>query len=162
QETAYALGKTRSRTAVPALVNALNDRRPGVRGAAAVALGQIGDESSVIPLAEVLVRRARRSGLLNRLRRARANENEFVLRAAAVALGQIGSRAAVPALIGILMDVDADSDVRREAARSLGTIGDTAAVTALRSVLTASDPYLSQIAHESLLKIAPVEATRPM
>lgn len=163
QEAAYALGQTGSRVAVSALVAALErDRRESVRGAAAVALGLIGDESAVIPLAGRLSARRRSSGLFSRITRGQTAENEFVRRAAARSLGQIGSRAAVPALIDTLQDARAEDDVKREAARSLGLIGDAAAVPALRSALAARDPYLSRIAYEALLKIAPAEASRPL
>jgi HEAT repeat protein len=43
--------------------------------------------------------------------------------------------------------------VKREAARSLGLIGDPIAVPALRTASIASDPYLSQVANESLRKL---------
>jgi HEAT repeat protein len=163
REAAYALGETRSRTAVSGLVALLaGDKEPGVRGAAAVALGLIGDESAVVPLTQALGRRLPASGLLNRIRRRKTEENEFVRRAAARSLGQIRNRAAVPALIAALADERAGDDVRREAARSLGLIGDPAAISALRGALTSRDPYLSHIAYEALLKIAPSEASRPI
>ncbi len=163
REAAYALGETHSRTAVPALVALLaGDKEAGVRGAAAVALGLISDEVAVVALTQALTRRVPASGLLSRLRRRKTEENEFVRRAAARSLGQIRSRAAVPALIAALTDERAGDDVRREAARALGLIGDPAAVSALRGVLTSSDPYLSRIAYEALLKIVPAEATRPI
>ena len=159
QETAYALGETRSRTAVSMLVMLLDkEKKDGVRGAAVVALGQIGDEGAVIPLAQLLGRRVPASGIINRVRRSKRDENEFVRRAAARSLGQIRSRAAVPALSAIVTDDHAPDDVRREAANSLGLIGDPAAVPALRAVLTARDPYLTHIASEALLKIAQIEA----
>lgn len=162
REAAYALGETRSRGAVAALIPVLaNDKEPGVRGAAAVALGLIGDEAAVVPLTQTLSHHLRASGLMNRIRRRNTVENEFVRRAAARSLGQIGSRAAVPALITALADERAGDDVRREAARSLGLIGDPSAITALRAALTAHDPYLARIAYEALRKIAPAEATRP-
>jgi HEAT repeat protein len=163
QETAYALGETRSRMAVQPLVVALErDKRESVRGAAAVALGNIGDEAAVIPLVGRLSARIRSSGLFSRITRGQRAENEFVRRAAARSLGQIRSRAALPALIETLSDARAEDDVRRESARSLGLIGDAAAVPALRTALAARDPYLSRIAYESLLKIAPGEANRPL
>lgn len=156
QETAYALGETRSRTATPALIALLEkEKQDGVRGAAVVTLGQIGDEAAVITLAELLGRRVAASGILNRVRRSKRDENEFVRRAAARSLGQIRSRAAVPALIAVVTDERAPDDVRREAANSLGLIGDPAAIPALRALLTARDPYLSRIASEAILKIAP-------
>ncbi|MBA2733188.1 MAG: HEAT repeat domain-containing protein [Acidobacteria bacterium] len=162
QETAYALGETHSRTAVSSLIRVLGkEKKDGVRGAAVVALGQIGDEMAVIPLAELLGRRVAASGIINRVRRSKRDENEFVRRAAARSLGQIRSRAAVPALSAIVIDERAPDDVRREAANSLGLIGDPAAIPALRAVLSARDPYLSRIASEALLKIAPIAVLPP-
>lgn len=162
QETAYALGETRNRTAVSALITILErDKKDSVRGAAAVALGLIGDDAAVAPLAQLLGRRIPASGFINRVRRSKKDENEFVRRAAARALGQIRSRAAVPALAAVLLDERAPDDVRREAAASLGLISDSTAVPSLRAALTARDPYLSRIVYESLIKIAPTEATQP-
>jgi HEAT repeat protein len=162
QETAYALGETHSRTAVFSLVVILGKEKiDGVRGAAVVALGQIGDEMAVIPLAELLGRRVAASGIINRVRRSKRDENEFVRRAAAHSLGQIRNRAAVPALSALVIDERAPDDVRREAANSLGLIGDPSAIPALRAVLSARDPYLSRIASEALLKIAQIEVLPP-
>ena len=153
-ETAYALGKTRSKSAVSALVERLfHDKKDGVRGAAAVALGQIADDAAVVPLAHVLQPQFAVPGLKNSGQR-KSKENAFVLRAAARSLGQIGSRAAVPALIAALEDEEVSDDVRREAATALGWIRDPAAVSALRSALMARDPYLSLAADEALRKIA--------
>ncbi|HEY0083733.1 MAG TPA: HEAT repeat domain-containing protein, partial [Pyrinomonadaceae bacterium] len=113
RETAYALGETRSRTAVEALAVALaRDREAGVRGAAAVALGQIGDEAATPVLTEAIGRRIARSGFLNRITFRRTEENEFVRRSSAVALGQMKSRAAVPVLISALASERAGDDVR--------------------------------------------------
>lgn len=157
REAAYALGQTRSRTAVETLATTLaRDKEAGVRGAAAVALGQIGDEAAVPILTEAIGRRIARSGFLNRITFRRTEENEFVRRSAAVALGQIKSRAAVPALISALANERAGDDVRREAARALGLIGDPSAIPTLqRAVLTARDPYLSGIASEALRRLEP-------
>jgi HEAT repeat protein len=151
REAAYALGQTRSRTALEALATALaRDREAGVRGAAAVALGQIGDEAATPVLTEAIGRRIPRSGFLNRITFRRTEENEFVRRSAAIALGLMKSRAAVPALIAALANERAGDDVRREAARALGLIGDPAAIPALRAALATRDPYLSEIASEAL------------
>ncbi|HYO99826.1 MAG TPA: HEAT repeat domain-containing protein [Pyrinomonadaceae bacterium] len=156
RETAYALVQTRSRTAVEALATALaRDKEAGVRGAAAVALGQIGDEAATPVLTEAIGRRIARTGFLNRITFRRTEENEFVRRSAAVALGQIKSRAAVPALIAALANERAGDDVRREAARALGLIGDPAAIPTLRAALAARDPYLLEIAAEALRKLEP-------
>jgi HEAT repeat protein len=162
REAAYALGLTRSSLGVTALAAAVEtDKKPSVRGAAAVALGQIGDAAAAPALSGALARRLPASGIFNRLRRKKVEEDEFVRRAAAIALGQIASRESVPALVEALSDARAPSDVRRECARALGLIGDPAAVPALRSVLSAQDPYLSRIAFDALKKIDPQSATRP-
>lgn len=153
QETAYALGETRSHQATAQLLTLLEkEKLDGVRGAIVVSLGLIRDETAVVPLIQLLDLRANRR---------KKNENEFVRRAAASSLGQIGSRAALPGLVAVLSDERAPDDVRREAARSLGLIGDPAAIAPLRSVLASRDPYLARIAYEALLKISPTEATRP-
>lgn len=162
RETAYALGATRSRTAVEPLTTALvRDKEAGVRGAAAVALGRIGDERAVAVLSETLGRRIPGTGFFSRITRSKTEENEFVRRAAAESLGLIGSRAGVPALVAALTNERAGDDVRREAARALGLIGDTAAVPALRAALTARDPYLARTALEALRRLEPNNATRP-
>lgn len=154
QETAYALGETKSRAAVSPLLSLLEkEKTDSVRGAIVVALGQIGDESVVIPLSQLLSRRIPASGILNKVRRRKKDENEFVRRAAAHSLGQIRSRAAVPALVAVLVDLRAPADVRREAAASLGLIGDPQAASALSSVLEAEDPYLSEAARAAILKL---------
>jgi HEAT repeat protein len=152
REAAYALGRTRSRTATAPLSELLlTDKEDGVRAAAAVALGHIADEAAVVPLAATLAPALAERGSPKRKR----EQNVFVLRAAAVSLGQIGSRAGTPALIAALSNEKIDNDVRREAARSLGRIGDPAAVPALRAASTAADPFLARIAYDALKKLGP-------
>ena len=152
QETAYALGKTRSRMAAGSLADLLvKEKKDGVRGAIVVALGDIGDEISVVPLAQIL---RPELSMATSKKRSKKQENPLVLRAAAHALGQIGSRAGVPALLAALQDQEAESDVRREAATSLGLIGDRAALPALTGLLSADDPYLSRAAFEASRRIS--------
>jgi len=129
------------------------DREGAVRGAAAVALGQIGDPAAAPFLAGSLSRRLPPRVGGERPRRRRVEQDEFVRRAAAVSLGQLRSREAVPVLAETLGDERAPDDVRREAARALGLIGDPSAVPALRAALTARDPYLARIAFEALRAI---------
>lgn len=143
QETAYALGKTGSRTAVAPLIELLSrEKLSGVRGAVVVSLGQLRDEAAVVPLAQVLSEGTK------------LNKNVFVLRAAAQSLGEIKSRAGVPALIGVLQNEAYDTDIRREAANALGRIGDQAAISALRVVLSSGDPYLSMAAENALRELS--------
>src|SRR5438445_12239610 len=55
REAAYALGETRSRSAVTPLVDVLaTDKEASVRAAAAIALGRIGDPAAASALARVL------------------------------------------------------------------------------------------------------------
>jgi HEAT repeat protein len=151
REAAYALGATRSKTATSALSDLLlNDKEAGVRGAAAVALGHIGDEAGVIPLVGVLAPQLSAPAKGKRKR----EENPFVLRAAAVALGQIKSRAGTSALLAVVSNEKLPDDVRREAVRSLGLIGDPAAIPALKTASLSEDPFLAQLAHESLRKLS--------
>jgi HEAT repeat protein len=152
QQVCYALGVTRSRMAVTSLVERLNlDKFDSVRAAAAVALGRIGDESAVVPLAEVLAGKSSSAGVP---KKQKPEKNEFIQRAAAHALGEIGSRAGVPVLIETLAKISVAGDVRREAAHALGLIGDPAGIPALRAATVETDAYLSQIATEALRKIA--------
>ena len=147
REAVYALGMTHSRSATAAVVERLlNDKEDGVRAAAAVALGDIADQTSVVTLSTVLTGEAQRKG--------KSERNDFVLRACATALGRIRSPAGVPALITALQNEKLSSDVRREAAAALGMIGDPSAVNALNQAVNSSDPYLSRIAFESLKKIS--------
>ena len=160
QETAYALGKTRSTSAVEPLIERLaNDKKHSVRGAAVVALGDIGDASAVVPLAQVLRPELAMTG--SKKKKSKSKENVLVLRGAAHSLGQIGNAAGVPALLAVVQDENAEDDVRREAAKALGLIGDPVALPALNSLQNATDPYLSLEAYEALRKISQRQLTRP-
>jgi HEAT repeat protein len=146
REVAYALGLSKSRNATDTLTKLLlNDKEDGVRAAAAVALGDIGDERAVVALAGVLAPQLEK----------KKEKNVFVLRSAAKSLGQTKSRAGVPALVSALSNDKLDEDLRREAAYALGMIGDVSAVPALRAAANSGDPYLSQVSVQSLKKIAP-------
>lgn len=148
RETAYALGKTRSHSAVAPLESVLlNDKETGVSAAAAVALGEIGDESSVQSLSQIL------AGQSEKKKKSKEGPNEFLKRAAAHSLGQIKSRASVGVLIATLANDSNENDVRREAATALGLIGDPAAVPALQAAFTSNDPYLSAAARDALRRL---------
>lgn len=154
QEAAYALGQTRSKSAVAPLIERLaGDKKDGVRGAAAVALGEIADEAAVVSLMQVLSRQTLSPGA-KQARKNKHKENVLVLRAAAHSLGQIASRQAIPALVEALENEQMDEDVRREAAVALGRIGDPLALPALQKALNAQDPYLSLAAQEALRNIS--------
>lgn len=161
QEAAYALGQTRSKTAVVPLIEGLtSDKKDSVRGAAAVALGEISDEAAVNSLMQLLSPQIVSPGG-KKVSKSKRRENAFVLRSAAHSLGQIASRQAVPALVAVLEDETMENDVRREAAFALGSIGDPAALPSLQKALNGEDPYLSTTAHKAIRKISHQPATRP-
>jgi HEAT repeat protein len=157
RETAYALGKTRSRTSVSLLIERLlTDKQDGVRGAAAVALGEIADSAAVASLSTVLNQQVGQPTSISaskKTKKSKKEQNPFVRRAAAHSLGQIGSNAALPVLLAVLQDEKSEDDIRREAALALGRIGDQAALPALREAQRARDPYLSQAALDATRRI---------
>jgi HEAT repeat protein len=103
EETAYALGKTRSKLATDSLILLLNkDKSDEVRGACAFALGLIADVKAFDSLVKSLNKK-----------------NDFIRRSAARSLGQIGDKRAVPYLEQIVNNTKQHDDVKREASESL-------------------------------------------
>jgi HEAT repeat protein len=151
REAAYALGTTRSVTAVSSLIDLFrSDKIDEVRGAAAVALGRISNQEAVGALIGVLTGSTQPDAKNKKTKR---EQNPFVLRSAARALGQIGSRDALPVLLVTLQDEKLEDDLRREAAIALGAIGDQAALPALRNVTSARDPHLAGAADAAIKSI---------
>jgi HEAT repeat protein len=98
KEAAYALGKTKNNLATESLLKILaKDKDFEVRGAAAFALGIIGDSRAIELLAESL-----------------KTKNLFVQRSAARSLGEIGDLRGLASLEAKLLDKKIDEDVRRE------------------------------------------------
>ena len=149
RETAFALGESRSRAATTALVDLLlHDKKQSVRGAAAVALGQIGGEDALAALSQVV------TGQGSKKKKSKSFEEEFVVRSAVRSLGQIRSNASVPALISALEDETNSMETRREAAIALGSIGDPTALPALQATFgTNADPYLAEAARAAIRQI---------
>ena len=102
---AEALGRLKSRQAVPALIELLDDPDDGVRFDAVKALGEIGDPRALEPLIARL-----------------DSPNENFRRSVAEKLGMLGGARAVEALIRTLGD-SADS-VRLRAAQALARLGE--------------------------------------
>jgi HEAT repeat protein len=151
REVAFALGKTHHQMAVQPLIEILiSDKKDSVRGAAAVALGELKDATATLSLAETLS-----PGLTpsRSKKKSKKEKDVFLLRAAAHSLGQIGNRGGVPALVAAVQDEKSSDDVRRESAVALGLIGDSAAVPALLSVVSARDPYLAEAARQAIRRI---------
>lgn len=160
REAAYALGRNGSAGAdvVQILISALEtDKKSSVRGAAAVALGQLGASDAAPALAGALARRLPARGFPPRPSRRKVEKDEFVRRSAAIALGLIGAREAALVLADALTDPRSPADLRREAARSLGLVGDPSAAPVLRATLKADDPHLVRIAAEALRLIERAE-----
>lgn len=150
REAVFGLGKSRSAGAIPSLIELLQgDKVDEVRGAAAVALGEISNEAALTPLLAVLTGQSIEPGK----KKAKREQNPFVLRSAARALGRIGSRSSVPVLVATLQDEKLDDDIRREAALALGAIGDQAALPTLRSATYAKDPHLAAAANTAIKSI---------
>ncbi len=149
REAAFAFGESRSRVGTTMLVDLmLHDKKFSVRGAAAVALGQIADEAALAPLSQVV------TGQSGKKKKKKSPEEEFVVRAAVRSLGQSRSRTSVPALISALQDETNSIETRREAATALGSIGDSSALPALQAAYDANaDPYLSEAARAAIRQI---------
>jgi HEAT repeat protein len=140
QMVAYLLGQTRDPRAIEPLIDALQDEHVGVRGAAANALGTIGDLSAV-PYLKPLLKHANAQLVvwaafaLTRLGQdyfevladaIRSPEVE-VRRSAVLAMQQLGDRRAIDSLLAVCHD-DArrfkdDSTVGEAATKALMNLG---------------------------------------
>jgi HEAT repeat protein/beta-lactamase regulating signal transducer with metallopeptidase domain len=115
--------------AVAGLVDALGDRDPTVRLAAAQGLGELEDPRAIEALSRAL----------------RSDESVEVRRMAAWALGEIEDARAVAALSEALRS-DKDDEVRRMSAWALGQIESATAVEALGAALKDSSPEVRKTA----------------
>ena len=132
--------------AVPALINALQDKNESIRASAAYALGDIGSAAQeAVPA----------------LTQALPDESTWVRRHATEALGLIGQSAqnTVPALIDLLYDEH--YWIRDNAARALARLGPAAeaAIPALMDTLNDENRYVRFHATFALKQIGTPEAT---
>lgn len=183
RETALALGKVRSPSAVNPLIEQFQkDRIAEVKNACIAALGEIGDVSAIETLIRILQNRPKKDN----------TADEFLRRSAARSIGQIAQiiqtgeskiltpqnflpddkkpiekpkrsnlteafpafRPALPVLIQTLQNSREAQDAKREAAFALGAIGDASAIPALQANLNNPDNYLAEISKEALKKIS--------
>ncbi|MBC7900142.1 MAG: HEAT repeat domain-containing protein [Saprospiraceae bacterium] len=178
REAAYALGKAGSNTATGTLLLILQkDKILEVRNASAAALGEIGDVGAVPALTAILNNRpadgdeflrrsaARSIGQIAQMIQSGKSKvltpqnflpdkfREIETRKYPDLTGQFPAFGPATAeLIRVLQSSSEAADTRREAAFALGAIGDPSAISALASNLSGTDPYLSEIAREALLK----------
>lgn len=179
RETAYALGKIGDPTAVNSLLQLLNkDKILEVRTASAIALGEIGDVSAVGNLTKVLRKRPIEDEEF--LRRASARSIGQIAHIIQTGEAKLLTpenflpekykvlkqpkyiylekdfpvfTEAANILKTVLQNSSEADDARREAAFALGAIGDDSAVSILQNKLNDKDPYLAEIARESIRKI---------
>lgn len=140
QFVAYLLGQAGDLRAVEPLIDALQDEHIGVRGAAANALGALGD-SLVIPYLKPLLKQDNpqlsiwvafaltRLGEdhFNSITPALSSEDVDVRRSAILALRQLGDRRAIKPLLALCDDesrrFEADSTVAEAALQTLISLG---------------------------------------
>lgn len=157
---AYVLGDMGSRTAVPALVVALDDRERPVRSAAARSLGQLGDAEAVEPLLGALSSRrvprgvvgeavlALGSAAVPRLVPLLEHPEPGVRATAAELIGLLGGAGQAETLLGRLTDTSAA--VRERAALALGRLGAAEAYEGLQRTLDDRVPAVRAAAAEAL------------
>ncbi|NER25334.1 MAG: NACHT domain-containing protein [Symploca sp. SIO1C2] len=164
------LGITKSESAVPLLIKALQDQEDYVRRNAAYALGKIRTEATILALIQSLqdqdydVRRNAAQALgrvgteaaIPALIQSLQDEHYDVRRNAAQALGRVGTEAAIPALIQSLQDEN--GFVRRNAAQALGRVGTEAAIPALIQSLQDEDDFVRRNAAQALGRVGTEEA----
>lgn len=138
----YTLARYPQPQVITAVIPLLNDRNSELRAAAAYALAENGDATSVQALTEVLRRRGK-------------DEDAFARSQAARGLGRIGGRDSIDPLLEAL-NRDKSQEVRREVARALGRIAsrqDANVIEALRDAALSNDPYLAVAADNAIASI---------
>lgn len=140
QMVAYLLGQTRDSRAIEPLIDALQDEHVGVRGAAANALGTIGDPSA-IPYLKPLLKHPNPQLVVwaafaltrlgqdqfSRLVTALANPDVDVRRSAVLAMQQLGDQRAIEPLLSLRHDdarrFEDDSTVGEAVTKALILLG---------------------------------------
>lgn len=157
---AFVLGDMASASAIPALLEALDDPSREVRAAAARSLGRLGAVGAVEPLvhalaAKTIPRSVAGQALLDLgqpalpgLRDLLESGDASTRAIAAELLGLIGGAAEGPSLLRAL--TDASAEVRAKAGRALGRVGAAAAAAALREALEDRVPFVRVAAARSL------------
>ena len=124
REAAMQLSRIEGNAATSALVSALTDPSPLVRGAVAASLGERADPSVASPLGARLT----------------SDKDAFVRKTAAYALGRFSGTERTAALLAALKDKD--PEVRGAAAVSLGDHAESAAVAPLAAALSDKSAFV--------------------
>lgn len=132
-QAAAQLEALKAKSAVPALIAALNDRSGLVRAGAVEALTAIGDPAAVEPLINAL-----------------ADKDTSVRRSSTTGLGKLGDRRAVPGLKTVLFRHDFET--RRRAVKSLAQLKDPSCTIALVRTFSDYDPEVRQTATDALIE----------
>lgn len=141
---AIALGRGKDPDAARLLIPCLKDADDGVRAAAAVALGYIGDTSAIPAIAEMLGK----------------EPSEPVIHEAVPAIAWFRDERVFPLLLTAL--ANSDAYMRTMAAVTLGNLGDARAVEPLRNALTDYHAGVVHAAREALGKLGhPVPGGQP-
>jgi len=166
-DAAYAIGEFLETTGIAAEATAIaTDKDPGVRAAAASALGRLnddgagalstalGDTDSGVKLAAL-----QSAGLVNTfsdvasVAKLTGDADPLVRRRTAEILDQMDAKDSVASLI-VLAQKDSDANVRGAACHALGTIGDSSATPALTSIAANdSDGLVRDLAQMALLRM---------
>ena len=166
------LGKTTSETAIPILLNALENSDSDVRIIASEALANIGSKTALQGLLKAIkhpdtgVRRSAAKALgiigselaISGLLKAIEDSDFVVCMIAASWLGSIGSEFVILRLLKALQD--ADSFIRARAAFALGIIGSESEIPDLLKALQDADDFVRKSAAESLYLLG-VETNTP-
>jgi len=138
-----ALRRLKHPEAVPYMVDLLADPLPEIRERAVDVLGQIGDQSAVVDLENLL----------------KEDRSEPVRIACAKALGEIGDPESLTALEEALTDT---VQVRLKAVISLGQLGNDSAMLSLTAMLRDQLPELRYHAAQALAEIGDQRSIRPI
>ena len=177
REASLALGRIGDRSACEPLIQLIRrEKTLEVKNAAIIALGNIGDASAVAPLVEILNKKPKDGDEFTRRSAARSigqiaasmngdhdpavtpknflplKYKEIDPEDSKAELSQAFINA-VPVLINILNNKNEAIDTQREAAAALGFTANKAALPVLNSCSKNSDPYLSEICKEAILRI---------
>lgn len=161
-QAAKRVGELKDKTAIPILLNLLEDSIPLVRFEAGVALGKIGDPGAIEPLFNAVKREPYEEiaiaftkvfgnfGLkaVDPLINLTSSPRSLVRKTACQSLGRIGSNKAVDPLLRCLDDHD--QEVRKAAISALRRIGDPRGMEAIAHKLASPDFATKQATEDAL------------